>query len=99
MVSWEQTDGEYREKSEHRMAVAYVANANTTPQVTFGPVTDSPPGNRTSLDLCTNVALADHGVRVDVFWMHIDEPRPGDVTLSLMHRVDLATEGAAAPAE
>ena len=53
----------------------------------------------TSYDLAANIALADDGVRVDVFWMHIEAPTETDVTLSLMHRIDLATEGTTSPAQ
>jgi len=92
-VAWEQTDGEYIHKSEHRVAVAFVADANTNPEVTYGPITESPPEDDTSYDLAANVSLAADGDRVDVFWAHLDDDEAPGLNLKLMHRVDLASEG------
>ncbi|MBI5653063.1 MAG: hypothetical protein HZC40_21845 [Chloroflexi bacterium] len=86
-ISWEHTTGEYFAKEEHAIATAYLLDANTTPRVVYGTLSNPAPTNA-SFDLNSHILLSTDGARADVFWVTVAQKNQREFTLTLKHRVD-----------
>ena len=74
VVSWERTDSAYFNKWEHRVAVAYICNANQpNPTLILGPETTSPINDTSLYDLNSNIIISSDGQTASWVWINIQE--------------------------
>lgn len=74
VVSWERTDGKYFNKWEHRVAVAYICDANQpNPTLLLGPETTSPVNDTLLYDLNSNIIISPNGQTATWVWVNIQE--------------------------
>ncbi|MBZ0199775.1 MAG: T9SS type A sorting domain-containing protein, partial [Ignavibacteriaceae bacterium] len=89
VVSWERTDGDYFDKWEHRVAVAYIYNAaSQNPLLIIGPETTSPAADTSLYDLNSNIIISPDGQIASYVWVNVNEISSSRVILTLYFQED-----------
>ena len=96
-VSWEESDNIYFDKWDHRIKVALVKDAATTPSVEYLPATSASATDSSVYDLVAHALVSEKESCVDLFWVRVEEQEDGTFHISLMHRKSSLSEMTSGP--